>query len=104
MLRNATSHLVSFPYYINPLIITLKENAGIFCKVCHEPGATRRELVAEEWSLSLFLKSDLKNYTFQSHYILDISAVKEKGDDFISLIYVMILISYLLIDKVYRLN
>ena len=70
---------------INPLIITRKENAGLFRKVCHELGATQRELVAEEWSLSLFLKSDLKNYTFQSHYILDISAVKEKGDDFISL-------------------
>ena len=70
---------------INPLIITRKENAGLFRKVCHELGVTQRELVAEEWSLSLFLKSDLKNYTFQSHYILDISAVKEKGDDFISL-------------------
>ncbi|MBP0985311.1 MAG: hypothetical protein J6A19_16485 [Oscillospiraceae bacterium] len=70
---------------INPLIITRKENAGLFRKVCHDLGATQRELVADEWSLSLFLKSDLKNYTFQSHYILDISAVKEKGDDFISL-------------------
>lgn len=71
---------------INPLIITRNENAGVFRKICAEIGATQRELVGDDWSLAMFLKRDLKNYSYQSHYVLDVSAFTEKGDEFISLV------------------
>ncbi|MGN0680166.1 MAG: hypothetical protein ACI4JS_10925 [Oscillospiraceae bacterium] len=71
---------------INPLIITRNENAGLFRRICGEIGASQRELIGDEWSLALFLKRDLKNYNYQSHYVLDVSAFKEKGDDFVSLV------------------
>lgn len=71
---------------INPLIITRKENAGLFRKVCSEIGASsQREIIGEDWSLALFIKRDLKNYAYQSHFVLDVSAFKEKEDDFIAL-------------------
>lgn len=71
---------------INPLIITRNENAGFFRKVCAEIDATPRELIGDDWSLALFLKRDMKNYAYQSHYILDVSAFKEKDDMFLSLV------------------
>lgn len=71
---------------INPLIISRNENAGLFRKICTEIGATQRELIGNDWSLALFLKRDLKNYNYQSHYIFDVSACLEKDDDFVSII------------------
>ena len=70
---------------LNPLLISRKENAGILRRICSELGAVPREIIGEDWSLSLFLKRDLKNYLYQSHYIFDISAFKEKNDDFVNL-------------------
>lgn len=70
---------------INPLLIARKENAGILRKICAEIGATPREMSGDDWSLSLFIKSDLKNCFYQSHYVLDVSAFQEKDDEFISL-------------------
>ena len=70
---------------INPLLITRKENAGILRKICSELGTTPREIIGEDWSLTLFLKRDLKNYLYQSHFIFDMSAFKEKGDEFVNL-------------------
>ena len=70
---------------LNPLLIARKENAGIFRRICSELGAVPQEIIGEDWSLSLFLKRDLKNYLYQSHYIFDISAFKEKNDDFVNL-------------------
>ena len=70
---------------LNPLLISRKENAGILRRICSELGAVPREIIGEDWSLSLFLKCDLKNYLYQSHYIFDISAFKEKNDDFVNL-------------------
>ena len=70
---------------LNPLLISRKENAGILRRICSELGAVPREIIGEDWSLSLFLKRDLKNYLYQSHYIFDISAFKEKDDDFVNL-------------------
>ena len=52
----------------NPLLISRKENAGILRKICSEIGATPREISGDEWSLALFIKTDLKNYMYQSHY------------------------------------
>lgn len=69
---------------INPLLIARKENAGILRKICSELGAEPREMSGDGWSLELFIKSDLKNYLYQSHYVLDVSAFKEKDDDFIA--------------------
>ena len=69
----------------NPLLIARKENAGILRKICAEIGAAPREMTGDEWSLALFIKSDLKNYFYQSHYVLDVSAFTEKGDDFIAM-------------------
>lgn len=69
---------------INPLLIARKENAGILRKICSELGAEAREMSGDDWSLELFIKSDLKNYLYQSHYVLDASAFKEKDDDFIA--------------------
>lgn len=71
---------------INPLIMTRNENAGLFRKVCSQIGANPRELLGSDWSLALFLKRDLKNYVYQSHYVFDVSAFTEKGDEFISLV------------------
>lgn len=71
---------------INPLLIARKENAGILRKICAEMNATPRELTGDDWSLEIFLKSDLKNYLFQSHYVLDVSAFVEKENNFISLV------------------
>lgn len=71
---------------INPLIITRNENAGLFRKICSETGAGQRELIGSDWSLALFLKRDLKNYTYHSHYVFDVSAFKEKGDELVSLV------------------
>lgn len=71
---------------INPLIIARNENAGLFRKICSELGANQRELIGDDWSLAIFLKRDLKNYAYQSHYIIDLSAVTEKDDDFVSLV------------------
>ncbi len=70
---------------INPLLIARKENAGILRKICTELGAVPREMAGDEWSLALFIKSDLKNYFYQSHYVLDASAFIEKDDDFIAM-------------------
>lgn len=70
---------------INPLLISRKENAGILRKICTEIGATPRELSGDEWSLALFIKTDLKNYMYQSHYVLDVAAFQEKGDELIAL-------------------
>ena len=70
---------------LNPLLISRKENAGILRRICYKLGAVPREIIGEDWSLSLFLKCDLKNYLYQSHYIFDISAFKEKNDDFVNL-------------------
>ncbi len=70
----------------NPLIISRNENAGLFRKICAEIGASQRELIGDDWSLALFLKRDLKNYTYQSHYVFDVSAFKEKDDEFISMV------------------
>ena len=69
----------------NPLLISRKENAGILRKICSEIGATPREISGDEWSLALFIKTDLKNYMYQSHYVLDVSAFLEKGDDLVAL-------------------
>ena len=44
----------------NPLLISRKENAGILRKICSEIGATPREISGDEWSLALFIKTDLK--------------------------------------------
>lgn len=71
---------------ISPLLIARKENAGILLKICAELGAAPREMIGDDWSLELFLKSDLKNYLFQSHYVLDVSAFTEKDNEFISLV------------------
>lgn len=70
---------------INPLLIAKKENAGILRRICSELGAAPREIIGEDWSLALFLKRDLKNYLYQSHFIFDISAFKEQGDEFVNL-------------------
>ena len=70
---------------INPLLIARKENAGILTKICGELGATPREIIGEDWSLALFIKNDLKNVFYQSHYVLDVSACHEQGDDFIAM-------------------
>lgn len=70
---------------INPLLISRNENAGILRKICSDIGASPRELSGDDWSLALFIKRDLRNYLYQSHYVFDISAFQEKGDDFISL-------------------
>ena len=69
----------------NPLLIARKENAGILRKICSELGTSPREIIGEDWSLTLFLKRDLKNYLYQSHFIFDMSAFKEKGDEFVNL-------------------
>lgn len=71
---------------INPLIISRNENIGIFRAVCAQIDAEPRELIGDDWSLALFLKRDLKNYAYQSHFILDVSAFREKDDMFVSLV------------------
>jgi len=64
---------------INPLLITRKENAGIFLRICSELNAVPREMIGEEWSLTVFLKRDFKAYLYQSHFIFDLSAFKGTG-------------------------
>ena len=70
---------------INPLLITRKENAGILRRICSELNAVPREMIGEDWSLAVFLKRDLKTYLYQSHFIFDLSAFKEQGDEFVNL-------------------
>ena len=70
---------------INPLLITRKENAGILRRICSELNAVPREIIGEDWSLAVFLKRDLKTYLYQSHFIFDLSAFKEQGDEFVNL-------------------
>ena len=70
---------------LNPLLISRKENAGILRRICSELGAVPREIIGEDWSLAVFLKRDLKTYLYQSHFIFDLSAFKEQGDEFVNL-------------------
>ena len=42
-------------------------------------------MIGEDWSLAVFLKRDLKTYLYQSHFIFDLSAFKEQGDEFVNL-------------------
>lgn len=44
-----------------------------------------RKMIGENWSLAVFLKRDLKTYLYQSHFIFDLSAFKEQGDEFVNL-------------------
>ncbi|MCL2076859.1 MAG: hypothetical protein FWH08_00430 [Oscillospiraceae bacterium] len=72
---------------INPLLIARKENADILKIFSDEPNiATPRKQIGNEWSLKTFLQSDLKNFKLQTHFVFDISAFEEQGDEFISLL------------------
>jgi hypothetical protein len=78
---------------IHPLLIARKENAGILRNICKElETAMPREQIGDKWSLALFIKSDLKNYGAQTHFVLDVSAFKEKGGNFINLLEALTLL------------
>ncbi len=68
---------------IRTLLIAANENAGIIDKLKIDMAS--RKLIGE-FSLKVFLQSDLKNYTNQSHFILDVAAFKEKDEEFIRLL------------------
>ena len=70
---------------LKPLFISRIELAGFFRRLCSEQGAVPREIIGEDWSLAVFLKRDLKTYLYQSHFIFDLSAFKEQGDEFVNL-------------------
>jgi hypothetical protein len=72
---------------LSPLLIARKENAGILKSIGKElEFFTPREQIGSDWSLKLFLQSDVKNYSLQTHFILDASAFQEKNDEFIGLL------------------
>ena len=53
----------------------------MFRAECRFTRGDRRGLVA----CCIFLKRDLKTYLYQSHFIFDLSALKEQGDEFVNL-------------------
>ncbi|MDR1754095.1 MAG: hypothetical protein LBR74_04215 [Eubacterium sp.] len=72
---------------INPLLIARKEYADILKKICAELETSEpRRQIGNEWSMATFLRSDLKNYMLQTHFVFDVSAFREKDDEFISLL------------------
>lgn len=66
------------------IFIARRENAGILDKTASELNIQLRKIIMDEFSLSTFLKSELKSYMFHNPFIFDVSCCEEQGDDFIS--------------------
>ncbi len=61
-----------------------KENAGILDKTISELNVQLKKIIVDEFSLSTFLKSELKSYMFHNPFVFDVSCCEEQGDDFIA--------------------
>ena len=68
------------------IFVARKENAGILDKTAAELNIQLRKIIMDEFSLSTFLKSELKSYMFHNPFIFDVSCCEEQGDDFIALL------------------
>lgn len=66
------------------IFVARRENAGILDKTAAELNIQLRKIIMEEFSLSTFLKSELKSYMFHNPFVFDISCCEEQGDDLIS--------------------
>ena len=69
---------------IKSLLIATSKTAGILRSVTSE--LNLRSQIGLNWSLRQFINADLKNYIDQTHFILDVSAFIEQGDEFIELL------------------
>lgn len=70
---------------IYPLLIARKENAGLLKPLCRRLGVDSRNLISSKWRLSEFVRN-LRNYSVQTHFVIDVSATVEKDDQFIEML------------------
>lgn len=73
---------------IYPFLIARKENAELLSTVCKKLSISKeaqRKLIGKSWKLSEILKS-LRNYSVQTHFIIDLGAVDEKDEMLISML------------------
>lgn len=72
---------------LSPFIIASKQNVGILKKAAEEVvGGDVRSITAKSLSLSAFVKTQLKNYTYNSHIILDLDVFSDNDGNLIDLI------------------
>lgn len=72
---------------LSPFIIASKQNVGILKKAAEEVvGGDVRSITAKTLSLSAFVKTQLKNYTYNSHIVLDLDVFSENDGNLIDLI------------------
>ena len=68
-----------------PYFIANKENKDIFTNVCTKLQAPSPKFtIIDKLSLADFVRHDLKQYSFCSHYVFDLSAIKEKDDELLT--------------------
>ncbi len=68
-----------------PLLVSRNENSRILADIAKKFDTKERKITGANWSMTELLKS-LRNYTMINMFVLDLSAIKEKDDDFISLL------------------
>ena len=68
------------------IFVARRENAGMLDKTAAELNIQLRKIIMDEFSLSTFLKSELKSYMFHNPFVFDVSCCEEQGDDFIALL------------------
>ena len=67
------------------IFVARRENAGMLDKTAAKLNIQLWKIIMDEFSLSTFLKSELKSYIFHNPFIFDVSCCEEQGDDFIAL-------------------
>ncbi|MCL2637513.1 MAG: hypothetical protein FWD48_04000 [Oscillospiraceae bacterium] len=72
---------------IKSLLIATKENAGILNAITKELEILKpRSFIGSRWSLRSFIKSDLKNFSAETHFVFDINIISEQGTELIELL------------------
>jgi hypothetical protein len=92
--QNSNSKLLFFilrrKNMITPVLIATKQNEEILKKVCLEVGtAPPRMIVGSNFNFAVYVKKDMRSHTSATHFILDVSAFREQGADFIDCLKAM---------------
>lgn len=75
---------------IKSLFLTKADNGKVLDNATKElKNYTGRTFSGSNWNFVSFINADMKNYTAETHFILDVSAIAQQGEEFIELLHEM---------------